>query len=384
MTKPLAGLRVVELARILAGPWAGQVLADLGADVVKIESPAGDDTRQWGPPFVERMAEDGTTDRSAAYFHACNRGKRSVAADFTDPSDLAFVRGLIADADVVIENFKVDGLAKFGLDYRTLAATNPRLIYCSITGFGQTGPYRERAGYDFLIQGMAGVMDLTGEPSGSPQKIGVAFADIFTGLYAVISIQAALHERERTGRGQHIDMALLDCLTGVLANQGMNFLATGISPIRMGNAHPNIVPYQTFTTSDGWIIIAVGNDGQFDRLCEVLGCRELSRDSRYASNPARVSNRTALIATLTALIEKWPRDELLKRLDTAVVPAGPINRVSEIFADPQITARGMVVNVGGIPAIRTPIIMDGDPVVSNAPSPGRNEHGRHIRAAGWG
>ena len=259
---PLQGLKVVELARILAGPWAGQVLSDLGADVVKVESPAGDDTRTWGPPFVR----DPDGSESAAYFHACNRGKSSVVADFADPDDLAAVKALIADADVLIENFKVGGLAKYGLDYASLAALNPRLVYCSITGFGQDGPYASRAGYDYIVQGMSGIMDLTGEPDGQPQKIGVAFADIMTGLYSVIAIQAALAMRERTGRGQHIDMALLDTMTGVLANQAMNWFLSGVTPPRVGNAHMNVSPYAVFPTADGWFILAVGNDGQFRRF----------------------------------------------------------------------------------------------------------------------
>ncbi len=263
---PLAGIRVIELARVLAGPWAGQVLADLGAEVVKVESLEGDGTRQWGPPFIERDGE-----RTAAYFHACNRGKRSVTADFATESGRALVRDLAAGADVLIENFKAGGLKKYGLDYESLRPLNPRLIYCSITGFGQDGPYAARAGYDFMIQGMAGIMDLTGEPDGPPEKMGVAFADIFTGLYSVIGIQAALVQRERTGLGQHIDMALFDCMTGVLANQAMNYLASGVAPKRMGNAHPNIAPYQTLPVADGYFIVACGSDVQFRRLTGILG-----------------------------------------------------------------------------------------------------------------
>ena len=266
MNKPLEGVRVVELARILAGPWIGQTLADLGAEVIKVESPEGDDTRTWGPPYIETEGE-----RAAAYYHACNRGKRSVVADFTTPEGQKLVRRLAETSDVLIENFKVGGLAKYGLDYAALNAVNPRLIYCSVTGFGQTGPYAQRAGYDFMIQGMAGIMDLTGDPQGEPQKMGVAFADIFTGVYGVVAIQAALLQRARTGLGQHIDMALLDCMSGVLANQAMNYLASGVAPTRLGNSHPNIAPYQTFAVADGHIIIAVGNDQQFLRLCGVLG-----------------------------------------------------------------------------------------------------------------
>ena len=262
---PLAGIKVLELARILAGPWCGQTLADLGADVIKVESPEGDDTRKWGPPWIEREGE-----KAAAYYHAANRGKRSVTADFTTDEGRALVLGLAREADVLIENFKVGGLKKYGLDYESLKAVNPKLIYCSITGFGQDGPYAARAGYDFMIQGMSGIMDLTGDPSGEPQKIGVAFADIFTGVYSVVAIQAALIARARTGEGQHIDMALLDCMTGVLANQAMNYLASGNVPKRLGNAHPNISPYQTFAVADGHLIVACGNDGQFVRLAEIL------------------------------------------------------------------------------------------------------------------
>ncbi|KQU55904.1 CoA-transferase [Sphingomonas sp. Leaf339] len=351
---PLTGLKVVELARILAGPWAGQTLADLGAEVVKVESPEGDDTRRWGPPFIDNP--DGS--RDAAYFHACNRGKTSIVADFTDPADLARVHALIADADVVIENFKVGGLARFGLDYASLAARHPRLVYCSITGFGQDGPYAPRAGYDFVVQGMSGIMDLTGDPAGPPQKIGVAFADIMTGLYAVIAIQAALAQRERTGRGQQIDMALLDTMTGVLANQGMNWLAGGVDPTRAGNAHPNIAPYAVFPTSDGWFILAVGNDAQFRRFCAVVG---LPMDEpRYATNALRVEHRAALTLAIEDATNRFRRDDLLARLDAAGVPAGPINSVAQAFADPQIIARGMAIDAARpdgstVPGIRTPI-----------------------------
>jgi len=377
--RPLEGLRVLELARILAGPWVGQTLADLGADIIKVESPEGDDTRQWGPPFIER---DG--DSSAAYFHACNRGKRSVTADFRDPEDLDFVRRLAKDADVVVENFKVGGLVKFGLDYETLSAINPGLVYCSVTGFGQDGPYAARAGYDFLIQGMSGIMDLTGDPAGEPQKIGVAFADIFTGLYSVIAIQAALAERERTGRGKHVDMALLDCMTGVLANQAMNYLASGVVPHRLGNAHPNITPYQTFATADGWLIIAVGNNAQFGRLCEVLGLDGIADDPRYATNAARIENRDALTALLADRTSAWARDDLLAALEQAVVPAGPINTVADVLADPQIVHRGMQIAPDGVPGLRTPVSFAGAPApVSDRPSPKLGEHTDAVRRNGW-
>jgi len=353
---PLAGLKVVELARILAGPWAGQVLADLGADVIKIESPAGDDTRTWGPPFIDNP--DGT--RDAAYFHAANRGKRSVVADFTTPEGQAVVRKLIADADVVIENFKVGGLAKYGLDYAALSAINPRLVYCSITGFGQDGPYAPRAGYDFIVQGMSGIMDLTGEPDGAPQKIGVAFADIMTGLYSVIAIQAALAMRERTGRGQQIDMALLDTMTGVLANQAMNWFASGVSPTRVGNAHLNVCPYAAFPCADGWFILAVGNDGQFRRFCDAMGLPEMRDDPRFATNAGRLAFNDVLFAGIEAATSRVPKLELLARLEAVGVPAGPINTVAQAFNDPQVVARGMAIAVvrpdgSLVPGLRTPI-----------------------------
>ncbi|MCX5580555.1 CaiB/BaiF CoA transferase family protein [Kaistia terrae] len=371
----LEGLKVIELARILAGPWAGQTLADLGADVIKVESPEGDDTRTWGPPFIEDGGE-----KSAAYFHACNRGKRSIVADFRTPEGVELVRALIADADVVIENFKVGGLKKYGLDYESLKAINPRLVYCSITGFGQTGPYRERAGYDFLIQGMAGIMDLTGDPAGEPQKIGVAFSDIFTGLYSVIAIQAALAQRSRTGLGQHIDMALLDTSVGVLANQAMNFLATGKPPRRLGNAHPNIAPYQTFAVADGHLILAVGNDGQFARFAAVIGKPELATDARFLTNSLRVANRVALTALIAGELANWQRDALLAKLDVAHVPAGPINTLEDVFADPQVLARSMRLDLDGIPGVRSPITMSGSELALAKRSPRLGEHGDEIRA----
>ena len=375
MTHALAGLKVVELARILAGPWAGQTLADLGADVIKVEGPKGDDTRQWGPPFVEHQGE-----KTAAYFHACNRGKRSIVADFNDPDDLSFVKKLIARADVVIENFKVGGLKKYGLDYESLRSAHPALIYCSITGFGQTGPYKNRAGYDFLIQGMAGIMDLTGEPDGEPQKIGVAFADIFAGLYSTIAIQAALVQRHTTGNGQHIDISLFDCMSGVLANQAMNFLATGISPHRLGNAHPNIVPYQTFSASDGAFILAAGNDIQFARVCEVIGLPELAADKRFVTNAARVENREALSAIIQSETGRWKLAELLIALEKKGVPAGPINTVAEVCADPQFLARQMLVDNEGVPGLRTPITMSGAELALGRPSPRLGQHSDEIAA----
>jgi crotonobetainyl-CoA:carnitine CoA-transferase CaiB-like acyl-CoA transferase len=362
MDKPLAGVKVLELARILAGPWAGQLLADLGAEVVKVERPgSGDDTRSWGPPF----APDGT----AAYFHSCNRGKSSVAVDFESEEGREQVRSLAADSDVLIENFKVGGLARHGLDYAAIAALNPQIIYCSITGFGQTGPYAPRAGYDFMIQGMGGVMDLTGDADGEPTKIGVAFADIFTGVYAANAILAALHGRMQSGRGCHIDMALLDTQVAVLANQAMNYLVSGAVPKRMGNAHPNIAPYQTFPTPDGHLIIAVGNDGQFRTMCGILGLPALAEDERFRTNADRVANRDGLGASIAAATRQRSRDDLLAAFASAGVPAGPINDLAQVFADPQVVARGMQLDLGGIPAVASPIVIDGKRQVADRPSP---------------
>ncbi|AUH33632.1 CaiB/BaiF CoA transferase family protein [Paracoccus tegillarcae] len=347
---PLAGLKVVELARILAGPWAGQILADLGATVIKVEAPEGDDTRRWGPPFIDRDGE-----RCAAYFHATNRGKSSVTADFRTPEGQQKVRDLIADADVVIENFKVGGLAKYGLDYAQLKLLNPRLIYCSVTGFGQTGPYAHRAGYDYIIQGMSGLMSVTGPRDGQPQRVGVAVADIFTGIYAAVGVLAALHQRQTTGRGQHIDMALFDVATSIMANQAMNYLATGTAPGRTGNEHPNLVPYAVFDCADGWIIIATGNDAQFRRLCDVLGLPALGTAPDYATNADRIANRDALTAQLSTVTRVWTRDDLLVALEAKGVPAGPINDMADVFADPQIIARKMKIEPEGIPGTRLPI-----------------------------
>ncbi|CAN7676889.1 CaiB/BaiF CoA-transferase family protein [Pararhizobium sp. LjRoot235] len=373
---PLAGLKVVELARILAGPWIGQTLADLGADVIKIESPHGDDTRQWGPPYIE----EGEGNRSAAYFHACNRGKRSMTADFNSSDDMDLVRALIASTDIVIENFKVGGLKKFALDYESVSRSNPGLIYCSVTGFGQTGPYAKRPGYDFMIQGMSGIMDLTGEPDGPPEKVGVAFADIFTGLYGVIAIQAALQARQNSGRGQHIDMALFDCMAAVLANQGMNFLASGITPKRMGNAHPNIAPYQTLPVADGYIIIACGNDSQFFRLCQVLALPELPLSDAFATNAKRVENRLTLEQALIEKTTSWNRDDLLLSLETANVPAGPINTVGDLFGDEQFHHRNMLVELDGVPGLRTPIVFSQSGLSLARRSPRLGEHTAEILA----
>ena len=366
---PLSGIKVVELARILAGPWIGQTLSDLGCEVIKVESPDGDDTRTWGPPWIETEGE-----RSAAYFHACNRGKKSVTVDLKTSEGRDYVRTLLADADVFIENFKVGGLTQYGLDAQTLCKQFPKLIYCSVTGFGQTGPYATRAGYDFMIQGMAGIMDLTGEPDGSPQKMGVAFADIFTGLYGVVGIQSALLQRHQTGKGQHIDMSLFDCMSGVLANQSMNFLASGNAPTRMGNKHPNIAPYQTFPVEDGHLIIAVGNDQQFQRLCKALSLNNLADDDRFASNALRVQNRDDLEALLSEQTNKWTRQALLDALEVAVVPAGPINTVADVFADKQFQARGMQIHPDGIPGVRTPIKFSDAELSLDKRAPNLGEH----------
>ncbi len=372
---PLAGVRVVELARILAGPWAGQTLADLGAVVIKVEAPQGDDTRNWGPPFVERAR-----DRSASYFHACNHGKQSVVADFRTKEGQALVRDLVAEADILIENFKVGGLAKYGLDYASLRALNPRLIYCSITGFGQDGPYAHRAGYDYIIQGMSGLMSITGAPDGQPQKVGVAVTDLFTGLYAVIGILAALHQRNTTGAGQHLDLSLLDVATAVTANQAMNYLTTGQVPGRIGNAHQNLAPYQVFDCADGWIVIAVGNDRQYQRLCQLVGCAELAEDIRFRTNPDRVVNRQALSDELTVHTARLTRDELLAKCENAGVPAGPINDLAQVFDDPQVVHRQLVDCSGEVPVMRGPIRGSDMDLPAPGPSPGLDEHGPLIRA----
>jgi crotonobetainyl-CoA:carnitine CoA-transferase CaiB-like acyl-CoA transferase len=375
-TKPLAGLRVLELARVLAGPWAGQTLADLGAHVIKVERPeGGDETRTWGPPFVAE-SKGGA---SAAYFHATNRGKKSIALSFDQPAGLNAVLALAKNADVIIENFKVGGLAKYGLDYAAIQKINPRVIYCSITGFGQTGPYASRAGYDYIVQGMGGIMDLTGEPDGEPQKIGVAFADIFAGVYSTVGILAALNSRNATGEGAYIDMALLDTQVSVLANQGMNYLVSGTPPRRLGNAHPNIVPYQVFPAADRPIIIAAGNDGQFSRVCEVLGLSGLAADERFNTNARRVANRAALIPLIEVETAKRSSVDLLAALEAAGVPAGPVNRLDQTFADPQVIARQLrqdLVRADGtsVPAIRSPILMNGEPCVATVASPELGQH----------
>ena len=380
---PLSGIRVIELARILAGPWAGQLLADLGADVIKVENPeGGDDTRKWGPHFV--MGHDGEN-LSAAYYHSTNRGKRSIALDFSTPEGAGTVRELVATADVVIENFKFGGLKKYGLDYDSLKAINPRLVYCSITGFGQDGPYAPRAGYDFIIQGIGGLMSITGEAGREPQKVGVAVSDIFTGLYSVIAIQAALRHAEATGEGQYVDMALLDTQVSVLGNQNLNYLVSGKVPVQMGNAHMNIAPYEVLPVRDGFFILAVGNDGQFQRFCNVTGLERLAADPDYATNPARVTNRKRLREILIETLAEMDRDPLLRDLEKAAVPASPINDIGQMFEDPQVIARGMRMDLedghgNRLPSVRAPMVMHGTPLSYERPSPRLGEHTDEILA----
>ncbi len=375
---PLKGLRVVELARILAGPWIGQTLADLGAEVIKVEAPEGDDTRRWGPPFIERPRADGTTETVAAYFHAANRGKTSVVCDFNDTAELDRLRALIDEADVLVENFKLGGLRKFGLDYASLCARNPGLVYASVTGFGQDGPRAAQPGYDFLIQGMSGIMDLTGDPSGEPQKVGVAWIDIFTGLYGVIAVQAALAERARSGRGQHLDLSLLDCGVAVLANQATNCLLGGMVPHRLGNAHPNIVPYQLFPASDGHLIVACGNDRQFAAFCRVLDLPGLATEPDFATNPARVAHRGRLVALLAAATGRLPRAGLIAALEAAGVPAGPVNDVAEALAEPQVLARGLRIAPEGIAGLRSPMRFSRSALVTARAGPALGEGAWHF------
>ena len=369
MAAPLEGIRVIELARILAGPWAGQTLADLGADVIKVEAPEGDDTRRWGPPFIESDGE-----KTAAYFHATNRGKRSITCDFRTTEGQEVVRRLVADADVVIENFKVGGLAKYGLDWESLRKVNPRLIYCSITGFGQDGPYAQRAGYDFIIQGMSGMMSVTGPADGQPQKVGVAVTDIFTGVYSATAILAALVQRGRTGEGQQIDMALLDVATSVMANQAMNYLVSGKVPGLMGNAHPNLAPYAVFECKDGWLILATGNDGQYQRLCRILGLDNMIADAAYLTNADRVTNRAAMTDRITAATRGWSKADLLAACETEGVPAGPINDMAEVFADPQVQARGMQIAPGGLAGIRSPMRFSAASLTLDRSAPRLGQH----------
>ncbi|WP_020400915.1 CaiB/BaiF CoA transferase family protein [Kordiimonas gwangyangensis] len=341
MAGPLKGIRVLDLSRILAGPWASQCLADLGADVIKIENPdGGDDTRTWGPPFFDEGEAP-----LAAYFMCANRGKRSVTVDIAKPEGQALIRRLAAESDIVLENFKVGGLRKYGLDYASLAEVNPRLIYCSITGFGQTGPYAKRPGYDLLIQALGGLMSITGEPDGmpggGPQRAGVAVVDLFTGLYSTIAILGALHHRTETGEGQHIDMALLDTQVAMLANQGSYFLVSGKAPVRQGNSHPTIVPYQSFETKDGHMILAVGNDGQFARFCKAAGMPALAEDARFSTNPNRVAHRAELVPIVAGIIAGRTTDEWVAVLEEANVPGGPINTIDRVFANEQVQARGI-------------------------------------------
>ena len=364
MTAPLKGLKVIEMARVLAGPWAGQTLSDLGCDVIKIESPDGDDTRQWGPPFVTR-----DDDVSASYFHSTNRGKASVTIDFRTPEGQAQVKDLLRDADILIENFKTGGLAKYGLDYANLATEFPQLIYCSITGFGHTGPYALRAGYDFIIQGMSGLMSVTGEPDGQPQKSGMAITDIFTGVYATTAILAAVHQRGQTGVGQHIDMSLLDCAVSITGNQAMNYLTTGKAPSRMGNAHPNLTPYEVFECSDGHLIIATGNDGQYQRLCRLLGLDDMATAPDYAKNVDRVAHRSEMICRLNGATCVRSRDDLLAACEAHNVPAGPINDMADMIADPQVVARGMRIELDGVPGLRSPFRFSNAELALHRPSP---------------
>ena len=352
MSGALSGFRVLDLSRILAGPWASQMLADLGAEVIKVERPQqGDDTRSWAPPYMPDRESNPTTE--SAYFHSANRGKQSACIDISTVQGQDLIRQLAIKSDVLIENFKVGGLKKYGLDYGSLKSLNPKLVYCSITGFGQTGPYAHRAGYDYILQGMSGLMSVTGDPKGQPQKVGVAVTDIFSGLYASTAILAAINQRHTTGKGQHIDVALFDVATAVMANQGMNYLATGTVPERLGNAHPNIVPYAVFDCADGYVIIASGNDGQFKRLCRLLS---IAADPAYATNSGRLKHRDVLTDLITAKTKAWTKIDLLSACESAGVPAGPINDMADVFMDPQIVAREMQVDLDGIPTVRLPVL----------------------------
>ena len=389
----LAGVRVLDLSRVLAGPWCTQTLADLGADVIKVERPAGDghpggdDTRGWGPPFLKDR--DGTDTAEAAYYLGCNGNKRSITVDLAHAEGQALIRRLVAQCDVLVENFKVGDMARYGLDATTLLAAQPRLVYCSITGFGQTGPYRDRAGYDYAVQGMGGLMSVTGErddrPGGGPQKVGVAVADLFTGLYATIAIQAALRHRDTSGQGQHIDMALLDTQVAMLANLGANYLVTGVAPQRAGNAHQNIVPYQVFEASDGHVILAVGNDAQFVRFCEVAGRPELARDERFVRNADRVRHREALVPMLAELMLARSKQQWLDELDAAKVPCGAINNLAEVFADPQVRAREMALPVAhplsdALRLVASPMKLSATPVQVRRAPPLLGQHTDEVLA----
>ena len=382
MPGPLSHIRVLDLSRILAGPTATQILADLGAEVIKIERPGvGDDTRQWGPPYLKD--QDGEATSEAAYYLSANRGKRSVTLDISQPEGQEIARNLAAKSDVVIENYKVGGMAKYGLTYDDLKAGNPGLIYCSITGFGQDGPYAQRAGYDYMIQAMSGMMSITGEadelPGGGPMRVGVAVADLSTGLYSTIAILAAVAHRERTGEGQYIDMALLDCATAMLANQGLNYLTTGQAPTRVGNRHPNVVPYQPFETADGYVVVAVGNDAQFAKLCAVLELGHLVDDARYASNSARILCQPELAEILKPPIKQRSTAEWLEVLEEVGVPCGPINDLDEVFNDPQIKHRGMAIEqdhplAGTVPLLASPINLSATPVEYQGAPPTLGQH----------
>ena len=385
-TGALDGVRVLDLSRVLAGPWASQILADLGADVVKIERPGdGDETRHWGPPYL-RDGQGRDTDRSA-YFLAANRNKRSVTLDLANPEGQAIARDLAAGSDVLLENFKAGGLARYGLDYATLSRRHPGLVYCSITGFGQHGPYRDRPGYDFIIQAMGGLMSVTGEadgmPGGGPQKAGVALADVLTGLNAAIAVLAALRHRDRTGEGQWIDLALLDVQVASLANQASNYLVSGVPPGRLGNAHPNIVPYQAFATSDGHLVVAVGNDGQFRRLCTRLGAPEWADDPRFATNAARVAHRATLVPLLEARFREGATGAWLDALGGSGIPCGPIQNLDDVFADPQVQARGLrrefdEADGGPVPSVASPLNLSATPVTYRRPPPRLGEHTREV------
>ena len=382
MSGVLSHIRVLDLSRVLAGPWCGQILGDLGAEVIKVEKPgAGDDTRHWGPPYIKDA--EGNDSREAAYFQSANRNKQSLTLDFTQPEGQRLVRELVAQCDVLLENFKVGGLAAYGLDYASLKAINPKLIYCSITGFGQTGPYAKRAGYDFMIQGLGGLMSLTGRPEGEegagPMKVGVALTDILTGLYATVGVLAALNQREQSGIGQHIDVALLDVQVACLANQAMNYLTTNVSPKRLGNAHPNIVPYQDFPSADGNFILAVGNDGQFRKFCEVAGIAGLADDPRYATNKARVANRAELIPQLRQATVFKTTAQWIALLEAAGVPCGPINDLQQVFADPQVQSRGLSFDLpnalgGRTPQVASPLRLSDTPVAYHSAPPLLGQH----------
>jgi len=382
MSGPLTHLTVLDLSRVLAGPWCTQLLADLGATVIKIEKPgSGDDTRAWGPPFLKDAAGNDTSE--AGYYLACNRGKRSVAVDFTQPEGQALIRDLARQADIVVENYKVGGLAKYGLDHASLAALNPRLVYCSISGFGQTGPYADRAGYDFIIQGMGGFMSVTGErdglPGGGPQKAGIAISDLMTGMYASTAILAAIAQREASGRGQHIDACLFDTMVAMMAVMDMNYLVSGKPPGRAGNAHQNIVPYEVFACADGHLILAVGNDSQFAKFCEVAGRTEWAADPRFAKNVDRVKNRAILVPMVGAAVRVRSQRAWLDALESVGVPCGPINTLDQVFADPQVAARGMRLDLphplaGTVPQVGNPLKFSATPVGYDQPPPLLGEH----------